>query len=365
MVLFTSAEAGILSLFDPIQANSNSKDSIFTNFQSFIADDPVSIHDLFNRWHGSYHPKSGNNLIIDDIRIDIGGSSTQWGYLGYTYRHQSFTQASNDLILLIWQQLNHINFTIGKKYKLNASIKGYEIDGIVYAKQFPLFKKSNQNLIIGIATTLLHGYQIQDGYLNGTATAISNKTYSFNAIADYRYTENYLYNLNVDKANGLGYTIDLSIQYRYKNLLFNFIGNDIHGRIQWKRLPYSYVELNSQIKTYDSYGFTSYNPTIRGVEKYIDYTQKLYTKWRLEGVYTYNELSKITLGSDYLQEVWLPYIEFSHQFNQDIQASISYENRFKMVGLNLNYKNLSFTCKANDYDHPSALALTLSYAYLF
>ena len=77
--------------------SSTIKDSIFTNFQSFIADDPVSIHDLFNRWHGSYHPKSGNNLIIDDIRIDIGGSSTQWGYLGYTYRHQSFTQASNDL----------------------------------------------------------------------------------------------------------------------------------------------------------------------------------------------------------------------------------------------------------------------------
>jgi len=350
-------------MFDPIEANE--EDAVYFKTQAFIADDVVSIHDLFNKWHGEFHPKAGDNLAIDDARGDLGISIRQWGYLGYAYRHQSFTKASRDLTLLVWQQLNHKDFTVGKTYALDLVIRGYETDGIVYAKSLTLLESDTRSLTVGIGFSLLHGYNMQDGYLTGTARADSPKDYSYQAVSDYRYTENYLYDLDVNDADGSGFTTHLSIDYRYRNLRLHLLVNDLYGRITWRDLPYSYVELDSDNKTYDANGYIVYKPTVKGVELYRDYTQKLYKKVRLETDYRWPEVADFRLGADSVRNKWFPYGEIHRRFGDAVTAGLSYDTRFGMVGLDFSYKAFSVSFKSNDLEDPSAMALSLACRYRF
>ncbi len=362
-LLLTKAGAGVFTFFDPL--NSDKSTAASANIEAFVADDPVSLGDLLDKWHGEFHPKSGINLAVDDMRVDIGGSSKKWGYLGYTYRHQSFTAASSDTVELAWQQLNDIGFTPGRVYNLDISIEGFEADGIVYAKSFELLNSAERSLKIGVGIELLRGRNMQDGYLKGDAAANSSKDYDFSAVSDYRYTENYLYNLEVEKAEGFGYTTHLGLSFRHKNIALHLLANDIYSRIEWKRLPYSYVNVNSSNKSYDENGFIIYNPTVSGIEKYIDYSQKLYTKYRAEGNLMTTGKTTYIAGSDYVKGFWFPYAEISHLFENGIKTTVSYESRFKSVGIDIYYSGLHLILRSDDIDHPSALGLGLSYLMHF
>ena len=361
--LSTGAPAGLFSLFDPIEANE--EDAVYFKTQAFIADDVVSIHDLFHKWHGRFHPKGGDNLALDDARGDIGMSKKGWGYVGYAYRHQAFTRASRDLALLTWQQLNHKDFTLGKEYDLDLAIKGYETDGIVFAKSLTLTDTATQRLTVGIGFSLLHGYNMQDGYLKGTARAESRKEYSFQAVSDYRYTRNYLYRLDVDDADGDGFTTHLSLDYRYGRIRCHLLVNDLYGRITWHDLPYSFVELNSDNKSYDDNGYIVYKPTVKGVELYRDYTQKLYKKVRLEAGYGWDEATELHIGADNVRGEWFPYGGMHRRFGDDLAAGVSYDTRYGMVGVDIFYKTFSLTLKSNDIEDPWAMAFSFGYRYLF
>ncbi len=361
LLTLSGAHAGVLSFFNPSKADGFN--GIKSEVQAFAADDPVSLHDLFNGWSGEYHPKKGKNVAIDDLRADVGVSYEKWGYFGYTYRHQYFVDASKDLTLLAWQQLNEKGFTQGKLYDLDISIKGFEADGIVYAKNFPLFQTNEKSLKLGVAVELLRGRTMQNGYLKGSAVANSSKDYDFSAISDYYYTENYLYDLDVQKANGHGYTTHLNLKYTTEKFTLQLLLNDIYGKIVWKRLPYSYVNINSSNKKYDENGYIVYNPVILGLEKYVDYTQKLHIKSRLQSSYKLNEKSEIVVGADHTGSLYLPYLYVSHRFYKDLQSRLFYESRFDMFGIEIAYRYFNVFISSNSFNNPSALKLILSLNY--
>jgi hypothetical protein len=364
MAVFSlDAAAGVFSLFDPATADEAA--SISVSLQAFAADDPVSIHDFFNKWHGPYHDKQGENLAIDDVRADIGASVKNWGYFGYSYRHQLFAEASHDLARLAWQAFNDAGFDAGKEYDLSLSAEGYEADGLVYARRFPLLDEATHSFIVGFGLEYLHAYNCQSGRIDGSAIATSTKEYRFSATADYRYTKNYLYHLDVDQAKGNGITTHISLLYRYGRYSFSLIGNDIFGCIRWQHLPYSYVELNSQNRRYDENGYLVYDPTIKGVEKYIDYTQRLYSKWRIQGSFHISDPVTWSIGTDYVKETLFPYTVLSCRWDTDLTGNFSYESRFRSVGAGLSYRHFSLDLKSNGIDHSSAMSLSVTYRYLF
>ncbi|WP_457598303.1 hypothetical protein [Hydrogenimonas sp.] len=358
-----ASDAGLFSLADPLRLDSAA--ALQIHVQALVADDPVSVHDLFNRWQGAFHPKEGTNLAVDDARTDIGFSTERWGYFGYTYRHQSFIRTNRDTVLLAWQQLNDIDFTPGKRYDLRLQIDGFEVDGLLYAKRFEPIRTAYGTLRIGIGVELLRGRNMQEGYLYGDAVANSQKDYDFNAVSDYRYSENYLYNLRVEKPDGYGYTSHLSVEWRDGNSSLRLLCNDLWGEIRWRRLPYSHVNVSSATKSYDENGFVIYNPTISGIEKYIDATQRLYRKWRTEGSFKVGRHTLVTAGSDWVKGYAFPYAGIAYRFENGLQTALSYENRFGMFGIGLDYKTFRFALESDRINDPSALALSLSCALHF
>lgn len=363
-LLFASeAAAGLFSLFDPIKANR--AESFTLKTEAFIADDPVSLHDLFNDWQGEYQPKDGTNIAIDDIRIDLGGSFKKFGYFGLTLRHHTFITASKDLTLLVWQQLNKKGFTVGKRYDLFIGVDGFEADGIVYANSFTLIDNGSSKLEAGFGAELLRGRETQEGFLDGYALAVTDKDYDYSAVSDYRYSENYLYNLDVTKPTGTGFTTHISLKYRIDKAAFKLIINDLYGKIDWKRAPYSYVNINSSNKSYDENGFIIYNPTVSGVEKYIDYSQRLYTRSRAQASYSFTKESTVLIGSDYAKKEYFPYLKIDYTPAEYLKAGLFYESRFESFGVDFLYKGFSIFLAANDFNDPSALTLKLSYKHRF
>ncbi len=359
----SGAEEGLFSMADPLGLDSAA--AIHFQTEALVADDPVSIHDLFNRWQGEFHPKEGTNLAIDDGRIDIGFSTERWGYFGYTYRHQSFIRTNKDTALLTWQQLNDIEFTPGKRYDLLLEIDGFEADGLLYAKGFEPIATPYGTLHIGVGIELLRGRNVQDGYLYGEATANSRKDYDFSAVSDYRYSENYLYTLHVERPEGYGYSSHLSVQWRSNRFGFDLLCNDLAGAIHWRNLPYSHVDIGSANKSYDENGFVVYNPTVSGVEKSIDAIQRLYRKWRTEASFAFEPHTLVAAGSDWVKGYAFPYARLRHRFKSGLQSSLSYESRFGSVALKIAYGALSLSLRANDLRHPSVLGADLSCRYRF
>ncbi|BBG65081.1 hypothetical protein NNO_0378 [Hydrogenimonas sp.] len=361
-LLLTNAAAGVFSFYDPLKQQEGN--GLSAGIQAFVADDPVSLSDLLDNWHGEFHPEDGTNLAIDDVRTDIGATYGEFGYLGYTYRHQSFTAANRDTVLLIWQQLNDTGFIPGKRYDLDISIDGFEADGILYSNAFDIIDSDNKHLKIGLGFELLRGRNMQHGYLQGYATANSSKDYDFSAVSDYYYTENYLYNLDVEKADGFGYSTHISMEYDIEDISLRLLANDIFGRIRWKRLPYSYVNINSSNKSYDENGFVVYNPTVSGVEKYLDHTQKLYAKWRAEASYGQGE-TIYTAGTDFVKERWFPYITASNRFTNDFAAALGYDFRFSTLGVDVAWRELRISLKSDSIKDPSSIGVSISYRMLF
>ena len=124
-----------------------------------------------------------------------------WGYMGYIYRKEAVVKTSPDTMLLVNQASNELDLTIGKNYDLHLEIEGFEVHGVTFANSFPLYGKGRWDIQLGIAAELLYGTEVQDGYVNGDAAALSENDYDFTFNSNYLYTENYLYDLDVAGTN--------------------------------------------------------------------------------------------------------------------------------------------------------------------
>ncbi|QOY52835.1 hypothetical protein [Candidatus Sulfurimonas baltica] len=352
------AFAGNLPLFNP-QNFTNKNYQFYSKAELFAANDPFSIKELFNDLQGDLHAKSGENLALAFARVDIGFSDDTWGYFGYAYRQEVAISASEDMVKLLYNAKNDIDFETSKVYNLSMEIDGFESHGLVVANSFELYKKNGWKFSAGFGLEFLYARQMQDGYILGDATAISEYDYDFSASSYYRYTENYLYDLDVEKSQAYGYTSHISLLLEDDTFSFLLLVNDLSGKLYWDDVPYSYVEMSSDNKSYDENGYVTYSPTISGIERAENYTQSLMRKWRFEGGVSF-EKSAIYIGSEYVCNTYLPYITYKKIFTDAFKMDFSYETRFKSFGTNIIYKNYTIGLKCNDLFEPSAVGLSLS-----
>ncbi len=350
------SQAEVLAFFNPNYSHSK---SYITSIQTFIANDPVSLKALFNDWEGDFHPKEGRNLALESSRFDIGTILKNNYYVGYTYRHDIFITSSHDLTTLKYLTKNKFDLPIDEEFDLSLTINGLEAHGIVLGKELVFTPHEEGLLSISLAASLLYVPNTQQGTLAGTATVSSKKDYDFYATADYFYTHNYLYDLNIDNSYGLGFSSHLTLAYQYKDFSMLFIANDIFGRIYWDSLPYSYVEMNSNNKHYDENGYVHYNPTVWGYESQEGFTQELPLKLHFQANYIMIEKYTLGIGLQYMYETSLPFAKFSYIPNNEELYYISYESRFKSTTIGLSYHNISFSLTTNKIIDPSAVGIQI------
>lgn len=357
------AFAGTLSFFNPSSISTQS-DRLYLDTQLFLANDAFSIDALFDNFEGKYFYEKDQNYAIGDIRLDIGGYIDSLGYIGYTYRREAVVQASSDTAKLIHQVNNQQDLNLGETYDLDIKIEEFEVHGITWANSFPLYQDNGWDIQIGVGVELLYGTEGQDGSAIGDARANAVNDYDFTWQSDYRYTDNYLYDLDVPKVTSFGYSTHFSIQASYEDFTFLGMINDAWGKLYWKNLPYSDVTMSSGNKSYDENGYVEYAPLISGVELQRDFTQTLMRKWRVEGQYRL-ENATVHVGNDHIYGVNLPYVRYTHIHDDTLGVSYGYETTFDMFGVDARYENYHFGIHTNGFTEASALKVNFGLFYTF
>jgi len=362
-VLITSANAGVIPLFNPSSQVTN-ENSFHLKSATFLANDPFSLKALLlDEMKGDVHSRSGNNAAVAIERADVGYSHHKYGYIGYTFREEIFIDASQDTVELLYLTQNKKELPVGKRYNLSLCIKAYKMQGIVYANNLTLYKSSLWNINVGAGIEGLYATQMQDGYVKGYAVATSKKDYSFAGVSNYNYTHNYLYDLNVNPSTAYGYSTHLSCVITRKNLTLTLLANDLFSELKWKQNPYSEVYLESNNKEYDANGYAKYNPTVWGKEGYMQYKQKLVKKYRLEATYLHKQKFFYGAGSDYVNDFALPFITMGYHFNHYATIDVGYETRFRSFNVVSRYKGYQVGIRTDDLFKPSTLGFSIGISF--
>jgi hypothetical protein len=359
VVSIAPAYAGVIPLFNP-SSSKKYHHSFSLKVNTYLANDSFTLKDLLlNEMKGDEHIQSGDNVALAIGRFDLGYGDEKYGYIGYTYREEIFLKASQDTVELIYEATNKVDLEVGKYYDLYLLLKAYEMHGMTYANSLQI-KKNAWNITLGVAIEALYAKNMQDGYISGYAVANSEKDYSFSGVSHYNYTHNYLYDLTVNPSDAYGYATHFSLALEKGDFHFLLLANDLFSKLYWSALPYSDVYLSSDNKEYDEDGYVKYKPLLHGQEGYRKYKQSLMQKYRAEASYNYNSNVVYTLGSDYIEGIYLPYIACKYSWQDDVSVKVGYENRFGGFSLEGEYKNFTLAFNADDIFSPSALGVSIA-----
>ena len=358
----TSSNAGVIQFFNlPNDLNQSLK----TELNLFIANDPVSIDAFLHKWHGKYTPNDSKNLAMLDSRVDIGGFINDY-YVGYFYQYNVFIDTNRDFTDLFYNIKNKNDLISGRDYNLNLDIKGIRQHGLMLAKSVDIYKdKSSEIRFLG-GFYLSYAKHMQEGFIKGSARTNSPKDYDIDASSSYYYTHNYLYKLDTDASHGFGYGMHLGLTYedRKNSWGLKFLVNDFLSSVLWKDLPYSKISILTKNKTYDDQGYTQYSPTINGLEKYKDYTQKLDTSYKLEATKKIDNFH-LRGGIDSKYSDFFPYVNLGYVFDDSKLLEVSYESRFGSFGVGYHSEYFNINLSADDFTDVSAFGLSSSFIFRF
>lgn len=347
--------AHTLPFFYPFHKNSFSSKGDF-----FLANNGLSLQSLFNDLNGKLYKGEDEYIAIGSIRYDIG-IKQDWGYLGYLYRKEAVMRLTPDTMLFLYQILNKYPYTENKLYNLYLSLYGFEARGFLYSKDF-FYKYKKWNIQIALSLELLYATEGQDGFVKGNAITLNQKDYNFNLFSNYTYTKNYLYKLDVDKANAYGHSTTLSFLSKYKKFSFFMMFQDIYALFYWNKIPYSIVNISSENKKYDKDGYVEYSPTIWGLEKNKKLIQKIIPKYHFKGSYK-NKNNSFNLGFSIIDNIFLPYVSYKKELNLKKSINFSYHYFFNMFGMDFKYKKYNISIYSNHITKPSALKISLAYSF--
>jgi hypothetical protein len=354
----------VLSIDNP--ANIQDKNDVFISTSAFIATDPVSVKGFFDdNWEGSYTPRNGTNLALASARAEIGMTHNGWR-VGYIHRLETMVEASRDFVDLIHTVKNSDDLLIGRQYDLDLKINGFQADGLHIASSIPLYTSDDLNIHGGMGISLLRGIRLQQGLINGSATATSDKSYDFHGTVDYYYSSNYLYDLDVKTPSGYGACTDIGLNADWGKFHGELVVNDLLGFLRWNNAPYTNAILTSNTKSYDSNGYVEYSPTITGLEITKGYTQhfdpKGFASVRYDGEFIMPFLQASTTRGYIFPELGalIPITDTS-------TIKISYETFFRSYGIKLmsKYAYVGFQTNNINPEKSSALGISIGLQYVF
>ena len=265
---------GILAL--GITAPAAAADGFFARVDSHTYSEPVSIDAALNEWDGEFY-----------------GGETQWSYnwaeLGYRYKAWSLSAIyrrdfwldfTADAAELYYRTKHRLDLQTGRRYEVDIAVSGFSARGVRAAWRHSF----RPGLKLAVGVSLFNAADLLEGRLQGHATAIGEKDYSYAAYVDYTYDKDRLFDRQVEAPDGLGASLDVRLAYApTPRLTLRATAVDLLGAIRWKDAPYTQAIATSNRKGYDEEGYVVVAPAISGIEGYhSSYSQKLQPRLHLQ-----------------------------------------------------------------------------------
>ncbi len=273
--------------------------------------EPISVWDTLNGWEGEH---GGGEIQYLSSWFEAGLRGEAWG-IGGLYRRDYALWFTPDAAELYGAIANDEQLPTGRQYQVELQAHAIIAKGLRLSWQH----EWQSTLKTGFGLALLEADYMLDGSINGTATATGAKSYTYSAWADYAYTEDLLFERDLDEANrGYGVALDARVEWAFRpDWRLDLLARDLPGLIWWQELPYTQATAQSDRSRTDASGYRSWDPLVSGYEgNHGRYRQRLPPRLQGElyfsgwppmlaaGVHHQFEDTLVKLGAGWQAEGW-------------------------------------------------------------
>lgn len=308
---------------------------------SFDASEYISVWHYGDPWREPYTPREGTNLAISFARTDISLGYKSWS-IGVFRRQEMYIAGSKGVTDLYFDNMNHIQAPVGRRYDINLDATGFVARGVRLDKAAILKSGEELQVTTGIGVSLLLGQRARMVQAQGSAM-VTLGGYDYSASlndADSRKTFPFM---PQGETTGRGYAIDGGMIMKWQDgKQIELAINDLASEIVWVNLPTSKMSVNSATIARDSQGYAIFNPTLTGVNSRGEITQRLNTKAQIQLALPLTANVTASLGTEWMRNFYFPRVELSYLSPYDVKLTTGYDTRFNTYGLDVAWKRLHF-----------------------
>ena len=243
--------------------------TLYSRIDGFAYTEPVGFKSFTSDWSGRYY--GGTHAQLNYL-IEFGASYRDWG-IGYVKQKYLFMRFTEDSANFYYLSENKKPLQTDQGYDIDIDADYLVAEGVRLFKDF----RPHTTLLVTLGASLLEGQEMLKGSLKGKITALSDSDYDFeNLNIDYFYTEDRLFDRQVDQRNGQGYALDLRIAWQLNDTFTSKLTvSNLLGKIEWKQSHHTAALVESDNKEYDENGYVDVSPTLSGQHSTKDFTQTL------------------------------------------------------------------------------------------
>ncbi|CAA0102561.1 Uncharacterised protein [Zhongshania aliphaticivorans] len=225
--------------------------------------------------------------------------------------------------------------------------------GAAYKYQF------NTQLNIKTRLNYLRATHTTDGYLNGQLNTVDD-SYQAQLYLNYGYSRDTLLERPEEDSDGHGLSLDIDLSWQLDKISLGFSGRDILSYIQYRDLTYTTAIADTNNIAFDPNGNIDTKPTVSGIERYRDQTQRLAARYTLSG--SFQLAPGRALNSEifaYDRQVF-PRLGYQSQWH-NTKWQLNYDFRSSAWGINLSGRYLHLALRTDSLDWENANALELQF----
>jgi len=307
------------------------------------------IHDLDGA------PLKSGKYAFTHNQAEVGVRKNDFEF-SYFYRYDYYLKFNKDTGQLAYLQRNDLPLPQNTHYDVYLRPNHLRAWGLSAA----YFYEFNEQLSLKTRLNYLRATHTTDGYLKGQLNTLEDG-YQAQLYLNYGYSRDTLLDRPEEDSDGHGASLDIDLHWQLNQKLnVDFSGRDVLSFIQYRDLTYTTATANTDNISFDPNGTIDAKPTVSGVERYRDQTQRLAGRYSLRGNYRIDTTHNINAELFAYDRRVFPRLGYQRMW-QSKQWQLSYDLRSSAWGLNLKgqYFNIGLRTDALDWEDAQALELQL------
>lgn len=251
---------------------------LFFRANSFAFSEAMPVAQLVDELKGAA-PKKGD-IAFTYNRAEVGVGLNDFE-LSFFQRYDYYIDFSPDTIDLWYGVENATSINKNRVFDILLRANHQRSRGATLAYTHKL----DQSFQVKLAVSYLYADRLVDGVLAGSIST-SDEDYMGDVYVDYSYTEDILFDREVEGVNGDGYALDVFLAWDASDQLhINFSLEDLISEIIWEQVPVTNGRLSSNRVDLNDDGTITSKPNLTGNQGFRDYTQRLPVRADLKARY--------------------------------------------------------------------------------
>jgi hypothetical protein len=303
------------------------------------------IHDLDGA------PLKSGKFAFTHNQFEIGLRKNDFEF-SYFYRYDYYLKFNKDTGQLAYLQRNDLPLPQNTHYNVYLRPNHLRVWGLSAAYFYDIYSQ----LSLKTRLNYLRATHTTDGYLKGQLNTL-NDGYQAQLYLNYGYSRDTLLDRPEEDSDGHGTSLDVDLQWQVnKQLNIDFSGRDILSFVKYRQLTYTTATGNTDNISFDQNGTIDAKPTVSGVERYRDQTQRLASRYSLLGRYQLNSKHALTSELFAYDHHVFPRLGYQRQWREK-QWQLSYDLRSNAWGVAISgqYFTLGLRTDATDWEEAKTL----------